>query len=196
MGAFYAVTGSYVWRSLWHRQPLPFVFYIMPLLCFSAAQSLAGGRAPEWATSVELGGLLIAMIAMNGFFYLLLSVVAFGKNALLLDRSPSLMGTYLVGFFLSYTYAFEALGLRDTVAGSMTHRFTDAMYFVTMTFTTVGYGDVVPVNQSGRLLAGFAAINGYMVLAILISVLLPRLLRRAGLRIDELDGLKVGGKKG
>lgn len=36
----------------------------------------------------------------------------------------------------------------------------DALYFSTVTFTTVGYGDFVPRAGAGRLLAGFEALLG------------------------------------
>ena len=40
-------------------------------------------------------------------------------------------------------------GLRDNIDGSIT--FIDVLYFTTVTVTTVGYGDIVPVTPSARL---------------------------------------------
>jgi hypothetical protein len=40
--------------------------------------------------------------------------------------------------------------------------FEDALYFSTVTFTTVGYGDIVLARES-RLLATFEAVNGWII---------------------------------
>lgn len=45
---------------------------------------------------------------------------------------------------------FDRAGLRDAVDGHIS--FTDVVYFTMVTVTTVGYGDIVPVTVSARLL--------------------------------------------
>lgn len=42
-----------------------------------------------------------------------------------------------------------------------------------MTWTTVGYGDLVPNGHSARFFAAIAALNGYVLLACLIAFLIP-----------------------
>jgi voltage-gated potassium channel len=54
-----------------------------------------------------------------------------------------LIGIALIGHWL------DRDGLRDNVDGHVS--FVDIIYFTTVTVTTVGYGDIVPVTQSARL---------------------------------------------
>ncbi len=41
--------------------------------------------------------------------------------------------------------------------------FVDSFYFSMITYTTVGYGDIVVPVGEGRLLSGFASINGILL---------------------------------
>jgi voltage-gated potassium channel len=54
-----------------------------------------------------------------------------------------LIGIALIGHWL------DRDGLRDNVDGHVS--FVDIIYFTTVTVTTAGYGDIVPVTQSARL---------------------------------------------
>ena len=48
---------------------------------------------------------------------------------------------------------------------------TTAMYICTVTVTTVGYGDVTPTTNSGRVLAGVLCFISVLFMAMPISVL-------------------------
>jgi len=55
--------------------------------------------------------------------------------------------------------------------------FEDALYFSTVTFTTVGYGDIV-LDRDSRLLATFEAVNGWIVFGwatALVMIVIQRL---------------------
>lgn len=45
----------------------------------------------------------------------------------------------------------------------VTHNFETALYFSTITFSTVGYGDVVPAHE-WRLLAAMEGVNGFLLI--------------------------------
>jgi voltage-gated potassium channel Kch len=45
-----------------------------------------------------------------------------------------------------------------------------ALYWAALTLTTVGYGDVVPVTATGRLLAGVTAFVGWIMLALPVGI--------------------------
>jgi len=47
-------------------------------------------------------------------------------------------------------------------------------YFSTITLTTVGYGDIVPVTPAARLTTGMEAITGQLYLAVVIAILVSR----------------------
>src|SRR6185295_11491003 len=51
-------------------------------------------------------------------------------------------------------------------------------YFSTVTLTTVGFGDVVPVMPAARLVTGLEAIVGQLYLAVVIATLVGRVAAR------------------
>jgi len=51
-------------------------------------------------------------------------------------------------------------------------------YFSTITLTTVGYGDIVPVTPAARLVTGLEAIVGQLYLAVVIAILVGRVSAR------------------
>ena len=51
-------------------------------------------------------------------------------------------------------------------------------YFSTVTMTTVGFGDIVPITRAARLATGLEAIVGQLYLAIVIAILVGRVAAR------------------
>lgn len=49
--------------------------------------------------------------------------------------------------------------------------FFDSIYFVIVTFTTLGYGDISPINWCGQLFVIITALTGYLFLGIFIYLL-------------------------
>ncbi|MET0269760.1 MAG: potassium channel family protein [Sphingomonas sp.] len=58
----------------------------------------------------------------------------------------------LIGVALAVHW-FDRAGLRDNVDGQIS--FVDVLYFTTITVTTVGFGDIVPVTERARLFDTF-----------------------------------------
>ena len=46
------------------------------------------------------------------------------------------------------------------------HNFFDALYCATTTLTTVGYGDIYPATNIGRVISMFSAIFGVAIIAL------------------------------
>ncbi|MFO1116477.1 MAG: cyclic nucleotide-gated ion channel [Beijerinckiaceae bacterium] len=46
-----------------------------------------------------------------------------------------------------------------------------AMWWATITVTTVGYGDVVPVTAIGKIIASFAAVTGFLLLGLPVGIM-------------------------
>jgi len=65
------------------------------------------------------------------------------------------------------------------------HSFFDALYWSFTTATTLGYGDITPVTQTGRVIAGMLVFVGVGVLGLASSQLTARFLR-SGNREDEV----------
>ena len=53
----------------------------------------------------------------------------------------------------------------------------DSIYFTCITVTTLGYGDIVPVTQVGRLIIVFQVIFGFTIISIFLAALANRILR-------------------
>jgi len=51
-------------------------------------------------------------------------------------------------------------------------------YFSTITLTTVGFGDIVPVTPAARLVTGLEAMVGQLYLAVVIATLVGRVAAR------------------
>jgi voltage-gated potassium channel len=47
----------------------------------------------------------------------------------------------------------------------------DSMYWAIITLTTVGYGDAVPITPGGKLVAGFTAVMGLVMLALPVGII-------------------------
>jgi len=92
---------------------------------------------------------------MNKLFYLLLTAA----------------GTIIIGSFVIYSVESQH---PDSQINSM----LDAVWWTVATVTTVGYGDIVPVTYTGKIVAIFYMFFGIGTLAIFLSVLGTRFYRR------------------
>lgn len=57
--------------------------------------------------------------------------------------------------------------------------FLDAFYFSVVTMTTVGFGDVIPISESGRLLTVLMILTGISLIPSLLGDLIKQLLKTA-----------------
>lgn len=50
-------------------------------------------------------------------------------------------------------------------------------YFIIITYTTVGYGDILPVSTAARSLAKFTALSGQIYMAVVVAILIGKYLQ-------------------
>ena len=81
-------------------------------------------------------------------------------------RSKQAMSLFLM-HGISY-YGLAVLGFSYLVDK---HPVIDSLYMATVTFTTIGYGDVHPTDTAGRLYLIFLATYGIVILGIFLGVL-------------------------
>ena len=62
-------------------------------------------------------------------------------------------------------------GVESHVPNSKIKTLLDALWWCVATVTTVGYGDIVPVSNIGRIVALFYMFFGITMIAILLSVI-------------------------
>lgn len=86
----------------------------------------------------------------------------------------------LVCFLFGLVYLFDMRlewGLIDYSHGSGSP--LTPFYFSIVTYTTLGYGDVLPLSWQGELLVMLEVVLGYSTLGLLLSILANRVARRA-----------------
>lgn len=70
---------------------------------------------------------------------------------------------------LIFTFLFMISGVSSTgIGGSTSKYFLDCVYFSTVTFTTLGYGDFRPLEGWGRIFAGTEAFIGAFMMALFV----------------------------
>ena len=95
----------------------------------------------------------------------------------------------LLGTFVMY-------GVESQVPNSKIKTILDALWWCVATVTTVGYGDIVPISNIGRILALFYMFFGISMLAILMSVITNTFYKRRfekeerEKRVEQLNYLK------
>ena len=69
--------------------------------------------------------------------------------------------------FITALIMFNAEPHVDPVSGKVTfNSFFDALYWATVTLTTVGYGDICPVTDTGRVVAMLSSLFGVAIIAL------------------------------
>jgi voltage-gated potassium channel Kch len=65
----------------------------------------------------------------------------------------------------------------------------NAFYFCTMTLTTVGYGDIVPKTNAGKIFDIFYVLAGIGIIAALANILVKNAIIRRHLRLAKKKSL-------
>lgn len=81
--------------------------------------------------------------------------------------SVALTGLSNIALFSYFYYAYGVEGPEGIIAGD----FITSLYFSIVTWTTLGYGDLKPINEL-RLIASLEALMGYIYMALLIGLFL------------------------
>jgi len=109
---------------------------------------------------------------------------------------PIFLGEIFAGFVtanLLFAVVYYAIGidsLRGAEAPTAIGRFLNAFFFSSQTFTTVGYGTIVPLSATANLLASFEAMVGLMSFAVATGFLVGRVTRPSA-RIGFSDTMLV-----
>lgn len=127
---------------------------------------LSCGYGEKWKNSVIFS---ISFIFLFAFIYMAVGIEV--TNSRLLSAANRATDTYMIN------YLFTS-GHPDPVTFLQTIKdFTICVYFSIMTFTTVGYGNIITINFLGMLTSGFEMFFGSVMMSVMIGTIMRRLTR-------------------
>ncbi len=136
-------------------------------------------------------GLFIACVAYSVF--IVIAIVSIGRYVFFTDRITSnrIIGSIciymLIGMFFAFVYAAMGLVMESSFDFPSLYirrsdiLLSDFMYFSYCTLTTIGYGDMIPVNPIAKMTACIEGITGAVYLAIMVA-------RLVGMHVTQSKG--------
>lgn len=94
-------------------------------------------------------------------------------------RSFLLWGGWSVGIALVFALKYWAMGPYHFNLGYLDHSFTSMLYYSVVTFTTLGFGDIVPKSDEAAMWVMLEVAIGYVMLGGLIAIFANKLARRS-----------------
>lgn len=81
--------------------------------------------------------------------------------------------------FIYWLFGNESIAFNVDKLNDVSTDFWDYLYYSVVTFTTLGFGDIVPLTNWARLAVGIEVVLGYVMLGGLISIFANKLARRS-----------------
>jgi Ion channel len=154
---------------LWRRRKI-FWFYVICAL----GVCILDAATPYCFSGIHL--YLVTAVTVLAYAVLVMTALAIIVNRILSERSVTADVMYggvtvyvLMGFFWFLIY--ELIAVLDPAAYRTVNKlgYFELLYFSFNTLTTLGYGDIVPINKFAQALCNLEAISGQMFPAIFIS---------------------------
>jgi len=90
-------------------------------------------------------------------------------------RAFLLIISYMLIGMLGYSYMFEQWPIRDS------------LYFSVVTFTTVGYGDITPKSNGGKLFSCFFALGGIGIIGVALGFIGQSLVQAQMISLEKMN---------
>ncbi len=98
--------------------------------------------------------------------------VRYSKNIMIILRVLKRQrDSLLVVLWLAVAYVLVSALIIFNVEPQTFHSFFDAIYWATVSLTTVGYGDIYPVSMAGQIITMLSAILGIAIVALPASII-------------------------
>lgn len=94
---------------------------------------------------------------------------------------------FLTLFSIIFVYAGLIYQVEHRINGQGLQNFFDAFYFVVVTMTTVGYGDVTPLSEVGRVMTLMMILTGVMFIPWQLSELVAQVAKKVNVIEQECD---------
>lgn len=98
---------------------------------------------------------------------------------------------FLTLFTLIFVYAGLIYQVEHQINSDRLENFFDAFYFVVVTMTTVGYGDVTPLSQPGRFMTVLMIFTGVLFIPWQLSELIGQVVKTSSLVETECSNCKL-----
>lgn len=177
---------------------------VFTLIFFAAAFSMEKYRKPivimafattiiEWISFVLEKQLLLELSRLVMFIFFMIIVIGLiiqiAKTKKVTGRViiESINGYLLLGLLFSLIIGIVMLRDPESFSSNMgspelletKYYMSHYMYYTFTTFTTLGYGDIVPLAPYTRSLAMLAAVSGQIYLTVIIAMLVGKFLSRS-----------------
>ncbi|MFJ3829284.1 ion channel [Streptomyces sp. NPDC090046] len=86
-------------------------------------------------------------------------------------RALEALATGVPLFLVLFSATYYLLAAQDPASFSEPLTRTDALYFTIATFATVGYGDIVPTTEGGRVLVTFQMVADLILIGVIAKAL-------------------------
>lgn len=117
-------------------------------------------------------------------------------------------GLHIVSLIISAVVVFAAIGMYKLEGGITVNSFSDALWWSFVTTTTVGYGDISPVTNAGRVLASVLMLIGIGFVGMLTGTIATYFVNKTEefvkedkeikaikVRLDNFEKLSIAGVK-
>lgn len=160
---FLLLTGGVPFLIKSRKSGLVFLLTILPFLILFSGLIFKS----VWMTVCADLSIVIFCISLGA----IILIRTFSIGHVTSNRVQGAVVAYLLAgfiFAMLYHVIFLVFG-QETFHGLVNFRRTEFMYFSLTTLTTVGYGDITPVNEYARSLANLESLTGQLYPAILIA---------------------------
>jgi voltage-gated potassium channel len=124
-----------------------------------------------------LAAFMLFMVYFIFVIYRIITILLITKEIKISLLAGAFSGYLMIGVILTFflimlnTFDPHTLNIPESTMG-----FGDFLYFSLITMTTIGYGDISPVNPVAQMVSAFSAIISQFYLAVVVAVIVGKII--------------------
>lgn len=107
------------------------------------------------------------------------------------QAQTALLSTTLIALIVVFFASVLVLNVESQTPGGNIVTGDDALWWALVTISTVGYGDLFPVSETGRFIAGIVIIVGVALYSVIVSFLASKFVDQGQQYRDQLSEIKA-----